>query len=73
MSNRELYLKKMQAQLDEWKAMVAVLKARASGFSADAQLEMKAQINALENKIREGKTKLSELAEAGEDSWGSVK
>ncbi len=73
MSDRELYQKKMQAKLDEWKAMVDVLKARASGLSADAQLETKGQIKALENKIQEGKTKLSELAVAGEDSWVSVR
>ncbi len=73
MSDRDLYQKKMQAKLDEWKAILDVLKARASGLSADAQLEMREQVKSLENKIQEGKTKLAELREAGEDSWESVK
>ena len=73
MSDKELYLQKMQSQLDQWKAEVDKLKAKASGASADAQLEMNKQIGALDGKIEEGKAKLSELAEATEDAWESIK
>jgi chromosome segregation ATPase len=73
MNEKELYRRKRQAQLDEWKADVDKLKARASGASADAQLELNAQIKALKAKIDEGKAKLSALAAAGEDSWETLK
>ena len=73
MSDKELYQQKLQAQLDEWKAKVDVLKAKASGASADAQLEMRKHITALEGKLEEGKAKLDELAGASEDAWESVK
>ena len=73
MSEKELYRQKMQAQLDEWTAEVDKQKAKASGASADAQLEMNKKIKALESKIEEGTAKLSELAEAGEDAWESIK
>ena len=73
MSDKELYQQKKQSQLDEWRAEVDKLKAKASGASADAQLEINKQIKDLENRIEEGKSKLSELAEAGEDAWESVK
>lgn len=73
MKDKELYQQKKQAQLDEWKAEVDKLKARASGASADAQLELNKHIEALETKIQENKTKLSELAKAGEDAWESIK
>lgn len=73
MKDKELYQQKKQAQLDEWKAEVDKLKAKASGASADAQLEMNKQIKALETKIEENKAKLSELAKAGEDAWESIK
>lgn len=73
MSDKELYQQKKQAQLDEWRAEVDKLKAKASGASADAQLEMNKQIKTLESKIEEGKTKLSQLAEAGEDAWEAIK
>lgn len=73
MSEKELYQQKKQAQLDEWKAEVDKLKAKASGASADAQLEMNKHIKVLESKIEEGKAKLSELAKTGEDAWESIK
>lgn len=73
MNDKELYQQKMQARLDEWKAEVDKLKAKASGASADVQLDMNKQIKVLERSIEEGKAKLSELAEASEDAWGSIK
>ena len=73
MTDKELYQQKRQAQLDEWKAEIDKLKAKAAGASADTQLELDRQIKDLEGKIEEGKSKLSELAEAGEDAWESVK
>ncbi len=73
MNDKELYQQKMQARLDEWKAEVDKLKAKSSGASADAQLDINRQIRALERKIEEGKGKLSEIAAASEDAWESIK
>ncbi len=44
MNEKELYQQKKQAQLNEWKAEFDKLKAKASGASADAQLELNKQI-----------------------------
>lgn len=73
MSDKKLYQQKMRAHLDEWKAEVDKLKAKASGSSADTQLKINKQIRVLEGKIEEGKTKLSQLADKGEDAWDSIK
>ena len=73
MNEKELYQQKKQAQLDEWKAEVDKLKAKASGASADAQLEHNREIEALEGKIEHGKTKVAELAKASDDAWESIK
>ena len=73
MTDKELYQQKKQAQLDQWKAEVAKLKAKASEASADAQLELNKQIDALEGKLAEGRTKLAEIADASEDAWESIK
>ncbi|SRR6056297_1713147 len=73
MSEKELYQQKKQAQLDEWKAEVDKLKAKASGASADTQMELNKQIEALEGKIEEGQSKLAEIADASEDAWESIK
>lgn len=73
MKDRDLYLQKKQAQMDEWTAEIAKLKARASMASADVQLEMNKQIRVIESKFEENKTKLAEFAKAGEEAWESLK
>jgi len=73
MNDKELYQQKKQAQLDEWQSEVDLLKARASGARADAQLKMNKKINSLEIKIQEGKAKLSQLAKSSDDAWDSIK
>jgi len=73
MNEKELYQQKKQAQLDEWKAEIDKLKARASGASADAQLKLNKEIEALEGKLEGGKTKLAKIADASEDAWESIK
>lgn len=73
MSEKELYRQKLQAQLDEWKAEHAILKARASGADADARLAIINQTSSIEPKLEEAQGKLSELAEASENAWYTVK
>ena len=73
MNDKELYQQKMQARLDEWNAEVDKLKAKGSGASADVQLDMNKQLKVLEGRIEDGKAKLSELTEASEDAWESIK
>lgn len=73
MNDKELYRQKKQAQLDQWKAEIDKLKAKAAEASADAQLALNKQIDVLEGKMGEGKTMLAELADASEDTWESVK
>jgi len=69
MNNKELYLQKLQAELEWWQAAVDKLKAQAKGANADTQLDLNQQIETLERKIEAGKTKLTELAEASEEFW----
>jgi chromosome segregation ATPase len=73
MNDKELYQQKRQAQLDEWRAEVAKFKAKASGASADAQLELNRQIETLEGRIEECKSRLGQIGNAGEDAWDSIK
>lgn len=73
MTDKELFQQKMQAQLDELKADVDVLKAKASGASATAQLEMQKHIETLQGKIEDGKAKLSALAQTSEEAWVPLK
>ncbi|MFN2323263.1 MAG: coiled coil domain-containing protein [Trueperaceae bacterium] len=70
MSDKELEKQKTQAQLDEWRAEVDKLDAQARGASADAQIELNEQIEALQSKIDEGKSKLGALVEKVKESFG---
>jgi len=73
MNDKELYIQKLRAQMDEWNSDIAKLKAKAAGAKADVQIEMNKQIEALDHRMQEVGAKLSELADASEDAWDSVK
>lgn len=73
MNQKELYKRKYQAQLDEWKADVAKLKAKASGAGAEARIEMNKLIKELDHRIDEAGTELSKLATASEEAWDSAR
>lgn len=73
MSERELYEKKLQAKIEEWKAEAAKLRAKAEGASADAQLEWKREVDEIEDEIGRAEERLAELRDASGDAWASVK
>lgn len=73
MKKKELYQQKKQAELDEWIAEVSKLKAEISGADADAKLALNEHIQALEDKIKDGRTRLAQVANATEDTWESIK
>lgn len=73
MSEKELYRLRLQAELDEWKAKNAMLKVKVAVSKAEAQLEMKKQVALLESRLEDAQQRLSELSEANEDGWHSLK
>lgn len=73
MTDQSLQTQKFKAQLDEWKADIDKLKAKAKGASADAQIEMQKGIDALDARMTEAGTKLDELSAAGADAWEGLK
>jgi len=73
MDEKKLVEQKLQAQLDEWKAEIDKLKAKADGASADAQLEFRRQVQDLELKLEDGGNRLSELSKASGEAWGTLR
>lgn len=73
MNDKELYAQKYQAQLDEWKADISKLKAKAMGAKADAQLDMNKLVADLEEKVNVASSKLAELSASSEEAWDHVK
>ena len=73
MDEKKLVERKLQARLDEWKAEIDKLKAKADGASADAQLEFSRQIRDLELKLEDGSNRLSEMSKASGEAWATLR
>jgi hypothetical protein len=70
---RKAYEEKLDAQLKEWNAQIALLKAKAENSKAGAKVDYYKTIEALEQKQDKAKTKLQELQTAGDEAWEAVK
>jgi uncharacterized coiled-coil DUF342 family protein len=72
METRELYKQKYEAQLHEWSAKIEVLKAQADKRTAEAKIDAKPHLDALNDKLAAAKAKLHEIAEATDDKMDEV-
>ena len=70
---RRAFEEKLDAQLKEWNAQIALLKARAENAKADAKVDYYKTIEVFEHKQDKAKTKLQELKTAGDEAWDAVK
>jgi len=73
MSMRDAYRQKIEAQLEEQSARLAVLKAKAKQAVADGRIIAYEEIGAAEEKINALKAKLKELGAASEGAWETMK
>jgi hypothetical protein len=70
---RKAYEEKLDAQLEEWNAQIALLKARADKARAEARIEYNKTIEALQKLQDEAGAKLHELKTAGDEAWEDLK
>jgi hypothetical protein len=70
---RKVYEEKLDAQLKEWSAQIALLKAKADNAKADAKIEYYKTVDALQHKQNEARVKLKELKTAGDEAWEDLK
>ena len=70
---RKAYEEKLDAQLDEWNAQIALLKAKADKGKAEAKIEYYKTIDAVQHRQGEARTKLHELKTAGDEAWEDLK
>ena len=73
MSNREEYIRKMQAKLEEWNTDIDTLTAKAGEVAADVKHEYHEQIESLKAKQATARQKIEELQHSGEGAWGDLK
>jgi len=72
MSVAEAYAKKVEARLEELDAQIDVMKAKAKGAEAEAQLEYTRHLSELREKRKEAGRKLNELRAAGDDAMDDL-
>jgi hypothetical protein len=70
---RKAYEEKLDAQLQEWNAQIALLRARADKAKAGAKLEYHKTIEALQRRQDEAGAKLHKLKNAGDEAWEDMK
>ena len=70
---RKAYEEKFDAQLKEWSAQIALLKAKADTARAEAKIEYYKVIETLQGKQDAARTKLQELRTASDDAWEDLK
>lgn len=73
MNDKDIYLEKIQAEINEWKAQIELFKAKAVNATTDAKITMHKDIEAIEEKVEEGKAKLLELSKSTESTFASMK
>ena len=70
---RKAYEEKIDAQLEEWSAQIALLKARADKAKAEVKIEYFKTIEALQHRQDDARAKLHELKTAGDEAWEDLK
>jgi predicted ATP-binding protein involved in virulence len=70
---RKIYEEKLDAQLKEWSAQIALLKTKADNAKAEVKIDYYKTIESLQHKQNDARTKLQELKAAGDEAWGDIK
>lgn len=72
-NKRKAYEEKLDAQLEEWSAQIAQLKARADKARAEVKIEYYKTIETLQHRQDEASAKLHELKSSGDEAWEDLK
>lgn len=70
---KDLYRKKIEAQIDEWDAQISVLKAKTKKAGADARLRLDRQIEELKARKDDIRSRLKDMQKSGDDAWHKLR
>jgi flagellar hook-basal body complex protein FliE len=73
MDEKSAYAQKFEAKLDQWRAEIDKLQAKAKEASADTKLKYQEEIDELRAKQKKAEQKLDQLGEARGKAWEDVK
>jgi len=71
--DKDAYLDKMKAEVDQWKAEMAKLRAQVDQAEAERRIETKDAIENAEVKIRELEGRMRKIKNANEEAWDEIK
>lgn len=73
MASKDAYRQKLEAQLKEWDAHMASLRAKSAQMSADARIQFENELEKLKHRREAAYARLDELGKRGEDAWEDTK
>jgi hypothetical protein len=73
MGLKDAYQEKIEAQIKEWSAKLAEMKAKADKAGGDAKIHLYQQIDAMKARKEAAEEKLGELKQASAESWETLK
>jgi septation ring formation regulator EzrA len=71
--NRDVFVKKIKAKLDEWNAEIDKLEAQSRQKEADFQEDLQRRLEELKTKRQATQQKLEDLQNAGGSAWQDLK
>lgn len=66
---KDAYRQKLEARLDQWRAEIDKLQAKAVEVSADTRIQYAEQMEKLESQQAEARRRLEELDDASGEAW----
>ena len=73
MEKKELYVKRMNDQLDEWRAKVDELRARANKKGSDFVIKNQGTLDNLTGTVTEAQTQLNKIKNDTGSAWEELK
>ena len=72
MKNRDEYIEKMKAQLEQWEKQMAIWEAAALEATADAKIELEKQVGIMKSRADDLVFRMELLKGASADAWQDV-
>jgi len=73
MSERDQYIEKAKAKLDQWNAEIDKLKARADEAGADARIEYGKRLDEMRSHRDEAEKWLRQMRDSSDAAWSDMK
>jgi uncharacterized coiled-coil DUF342 family protein len=73
MSNRDLYIEKAKAKIDQWNAEIDKMTAKVDEAEADTKIEYQKQLDEAREQRDVAEARLKKMRQASDDAWDDIK